>query len=145
MKYLLDVNVLVAWGWADHVDHARVDQWLAARIQEGDHELITSAIPELGFVRVSVLRGGGQVTPQQASAVLAGMLQALEQIKLIRSRARQSVEACPALLPLSRTTVWRRRLRDASERRLISIGSRARQSVDQSIEPPSGEGGYVFC
>lgn len=77
MKYLLDVNVLVACGWADHVDHARVDQWLAARIQEGDHELITSAIPELGFVRVSVLRGGGQVTPQQASAVLAGMLQAL--------------------------------------------------------------------
>ena len=23
MKYLLDVNVLLAWGWADHTDHRR--------------------------------------------------------------------------------------------------------------------------
>lgn len=77
MRYLLDVNALVAWGWADHLDHERVDVWLAGRLREGGDNLLTSAIPELGFVRVSVQRGGGQITPQQAGRVLAGMLERL--------------------------------------------------------------------
>jgi predicted nucleic acid-binding protein len=29
VKYLLDVNVLVAWGWKEHADHERVAKWLA--------------------------------------------------------------------------------------------------------------------
>jgi toxin-antitoxin system PIN domain toxin len=77
MNYLLDVNVLVAWGWADHVDHARVDAWLTAELRNNNNKIMTSAIPELGFVRVSVQRGGGQISPDQASQVLAGMLQTL--------------------------------------------------------------------
>jgi hypothetical protein len=36
MNYLLDVNVLVAWGWADHTEHRRVGLWIAAsRNQRG--------------------------------------------------------------------------------------------------------------
>jgi predicted nucleic acid-binding protein len=77
MRYLLDVNTLVAWGWEDHLDHERVDEWLADRLRMGNGELLTSAIPELGFVRVSVQRSGGQLTPQAASRVLAGMLERL--------------------------------------------------------------------
>ncbi len=77
MKYLLDVNVLVAWGWEDHLDHSRVAKWI--RSQQGDpgSTLLTSAIPQLGFVRVSVLRSKGQVSVEEAAATLDGMLKAL--------------------------------------------------------------------
>jgi predicted nucleic acid-binding protein len=39
--------------------------------------LLTSAIPELGFVRVSVQRTGGKLHVAEAAAVLGGMLKAL--------------------------------------------------------------------
>lgn len=77
MNCLPDVNVLVAWGWSDHVDHARVARWIASFTHGRSHALLTSAIPQRGFVRVSVQRSGGQVTPDLAGKTLAGMLQAL--------------------------------------------------------------------
>lgn len=77
MNYLLDVNVLVAWGWSDHPDHTRVDHWIAASLGDRRTRLVTSAIPQLGFVRVSVQRGGGQVSPDLAGGILAGMLRVL--------------------------------------------------------------------
>ncbi len=78
MKYLLDVNVLVAWGWKDHVDHERTTRWIAACKKKRGTELLTSPIPEIGFVRVSVQRSLGQVTVSEAADVLSGMLQSLE-------------------------------------------------------------------
>lgn len=77
MKYLLDVNMLVAWGWADHVDHERVARWIGARMRTPQVVLMTSAIPQLGFVRVSVQRSGGKVTAAAAGLILKGMLGAL--------------------------------------------------------------------
>jgi predicted nucleic acid-binding protein len=77
MNYLLDVNVLVAWGWADHLDHDRVVHWIAAMKKKRNTVLFTSAIPQLGFVRVSIQRCGGQLTVTLASEVLVGMLAAL--------------------------------------------------------------------
>ena len=77
MKYLLDVNVLVAWGWADHADHDRVGRWISGVKKRAEDSLLTSAIPQLGFVRVSVQRMGGQVSPEAASEVLSGMLLSL--------------------------------------------------------------------
>ncbi len=77
MKYLLDVNVLVAWGWSDHAEHDRVARWIGQECRAGRTMLLTSAIPQLGFVRVSGQRAGGQVTPEAASEVLAGLLQTL--------------------------------------------------------------------
>ena len=76
MKYLLDVNILVAWGWSDHVDHERTVTWIAAA-RRHKATLLTSPIPELGFVRVSVQRTAGRVTVQEASRTLAGMVAAL--------------------------------------------------------------------
>jgi predicted nucleic acid-binding protein len=76
VKYLLDVNVLVAWGWADHVEHERTVAWIASGKTEG-HGFLTSAIPELGFVRVSVQRAGGHISVTEAGAVLSGMLASL--------------------------------------------------------------------
>lgn len=77
MNYLLDVNVLVAWGWSDHVDHERTAAWIAAARRRKGTTLMTSAIPALGFVRVSVQRTGGRVTVADASETLAGMVAAL--------------------------------------------------------------------
>ncbi len=77
MKYLLDVNVLVAWGWMDHSDHARVATWIAKLKATPGTVLLTSAIPQLGFVRVSVQRTAGQVTPGEAGEVLRGMTDSL--------------------------------------------------------------------
>ncbi len=75
MKYLLDVNVLVAWGWSDHTDHRRVVSWIAS-VGSKDR-LLTSAIPQLGFVRVSVQRTDGLITVIEAGEVLGGMLSTL--------------------------------------------------------------------
>lgn len=47
MKYLLDVNVLIAAIWRNHPDHAMVDGWLAGK------DLVTCPISELGFLRIS--------------------------------------------------------------------------------------------
>lgn len=77
MKYLLDVNVLLAWGWADHTEHQRAASWIAAMKKKRGAGLFTSAIPELGFVRVSVQRAAGRLTVADASATLASMISAL--------------------------------------------------------------------
>lgn len=75
MNYLADVNVLVAWGWTDHVEHARVASWIAA-LPPGE-KLMTSAIPQIGFIRVSVQRTRGLVTIFEAAETLEGMLASL--------------------------------------------------------------------
>ncbi len=77
MKYLLDVNVLVAWGWSDHVEHERTVIWIASAVKQKATMLLTSAIPEIGFVRISVQRTGGHVTVKEASKTLAGMVNSL--------------------------------------------------------------------
>lgn len=77
MKYLLDVNVLLAWGWADHTEHRRTALWIAAMKRKRGAKLLTSAMPELGFVRVSVQRSAGRLSVEDASNTLASMLQSL--------------------------------------------------------------------
>ncbi|HMP73656.1 MAG TPA: hypothetical protein PKE55_10380 [Kiritimatiellia bacterium] len=76
MNLLLDVNVLIAWGWADHVDHQRVASWIG-RMKKQETVLMTSAIPQLGFIRVSVQRMRGTLSPSEASEVLTHMIHAL--------------------------------------------------------------------
>jgi uncharacterized protein len=49
MKYLLDVNALVALGFLHHEFHDRVAAWVK---NQGFPELATCSITELGFVRV---------------------------------------------------------------------------------------------
>jgi predicted nucleic acid-binding protein len=52
MKYLLDVNALVALGFLQHEFHERVAAWARTRASKGALELATCSITELGFVRV---------------------------------------------------------------------------------------------
>ena len=78
MNYLLDVNVLVAWGWSDHAEHERTARWIGDLRRRRSDWGFTSAIPQLGFVRVSGQRSGGLVTPETAGQILAGMLRRLD-------------------------------------------------------------------
>ena len=77
MNYLLDVNVLVAWGWSDHENHTRVTRWIGSFKGTRKARLWTSAIPELGFVRVSLHRAGGALDISEAVSTLASMLHSL--------------------------------------------------------------------
>jgi len=52
MRYLLDVNALVALGFLEHEFHGRVASWVGRSAARGDLELATCSITELGFVRV---------------------------------------------------------------------------------------------
>ncbi|HMD84257.1 MAG TPA: PIN domain-containing protein [Terriglobia bacterium] len=52
MKYLLDVNALVALGFLEHEFHERVAQWVRRLAAQGTPELASCSITELGFVRV---------------------------------------------------------------------------------------------
>jgi predicted nucleic acid-binding protein len=52
MKYLLDVNALVALGFLQNEFHQQVARWVRALDSKGAPELLTCSITELGFVRV---------------------------------------------------------------------------------------------
>ncbi len=104
MSYLLDVNVLITWGWSDHVDHERTRRVDRHRQKKKATKLMTSAIPELGFVRVSVQRTGGRVTVAEATETLTGMVAALGARHLLLAddqAARRFPEWCASA---SRTT-----------------------------------------
>ena len=49
MKYLLDVNALIALGFVNHQFHARIVAWLHG---EKNPAILTCSITELGFVRI---------------------------------------------------------------------------------------------
>jgi hypothetical protein len=73
MTYLLDVNALVALGFANHEFHVRVATWVAA---QGFPRLATCPITELGFVRVLAQAPAYGLTVAQARALLLRMKQA---------------------------------------------------------------------
>lgn len=52
MTYLLDVNALLALGFAPHIFHQRMEAWLAGLGAEIPIRFATCALTELGFVRI---------------------------------------------------------------------------------------------
>lgn len=52
MRYLLDVNALLALAVMEHEFHARAASWVERLGASGASELATCSITELGFVRV---------------------------------------------------------------------------------------------
>lgn len=69
MTHLLDVNVLIALAWPQHVHHAAATEWFGAAHLNG---WATTPVTESGFIRVSsnprVFPDG--VTPGQAAELL---------------------------------------------------------------------------
>jgi len=70
MKYLLDVNALLAFGIFHHVFHTRATAW-TGRLHGS--ELLTCSITELGFVRVAAQATAYGFTVAQAQTVLSSL------------------------------------------------------------------------
>ena len=73
MKYLLDVNALVALGHIHHEFHDRIVAWLQA---ENFPQLATCSITELGFVRILSQAAVYGFTVAQARSLLLQMKKA---------------------------------------------------------------------
>jgi predicted nucleic acid-binding protein len=67
MTYLLDVNALVALGFANHEFHDRMARWVRARPAP---TLATCSITELGFIRVLAQAPAYGLTVTQARTLL---------------------------------------------------------------------------
>jgi predicted nucleic acid-binding protein len=78
MKYLLDVNALVALGFLEHEFHERVARWVRGLATKGIPELTTCSITELGFVRVLAQAPQYGFTVGQASSLLQRLKTARE-------------------------------------------------------------------
>lgn len=74
MKYLLDVNALLAIALTDHEFHARVALWASAL---PPHSLATCSISELGFVRVLAKAPAYSLEVSQAAALLSRLKKAM--------------------------------------------------------------------
>jgi toxin-antitoxin system PIN domain toxin len=68
MKYLLDVNVLLAAIWVNHPDHPKTDRWIKNR------SLVTCPLSELGFLRVSTNPKALRADMKTARNLLEGFL-----------------------------------------------------------------------
>jgi len=71
MKYLFDVNVLLALAHQAHAEHQKVSLWFRS-IAPGAKAFQTCSITELGFVRVSV-QAGLEADISAAQQTLAGL------------------------------------------------------------------------
>jgi predicted nucleic acid-binding protein len=70
MKYLLDVNALIAFGVTQHQFHQRVVDWIHS--QRGS-TFLTSSVTEIGFVRVVASVAMYDLKVPQARMLLLGM------------------------------------------------------------------------
>jgi len=70
MRYLLDVNALIAFGITQHQFHQRVVRWIHS--QSGS-VFLTSSITEIGFVRVVANVAMYGLNVSQARTLLLGM------------------------------------------------------------------------
>jgi toxin-antitoxin system PIN domain toxin len=89
MKYLLDVNVLIAAIWTTHADHAKADAWIHHK------ELATCPFSEAGFLRISTHPKALQSDMATARKLLADFI------------GKHSVEFVPADLPVMQSGATR--------------------------------------
>jgi toxin-antitoxin system PIN domain toxin len=68
VSYLLDVNVLLALAWPNHVHHAAARTWFASSHEAG---WLTCGVTESGFIRVS---SNLRVTPDARTPAEAALL-----------------------------------------------------------------------
>lgn len=67
MRFLLDVNLLLASVWRSHAQHSKVSAWL-----DRQASFTTCPIVQLGFLRVS-LSPGYRAAPEDALAALSDL------------------------------------------------------------------------
>lgn len=70
MKYLLDVNALIAFGITRHQHYQRVVDWIWS---QRDSAFLTTSVTEIGFVRVVASVAMYDLNVLQAKRLLLGM------------------------------------------------------------------------
>lgn len=90
MKYLLDVNVLLAAAWAGHPQYAAADAWLRGK------SVVVCPLAELGFLRISTHK-------KAIAAPMANARKALERL-LSETKATRIADDLPALESLAETS-----------------------------------------
>jgi predicted nucleic acid-binding protein len=103
MKYLLDVNALVALGFLDHEFHRRVALWVRRLTAKGTPDLATCSITELGFVRVLAQAPQYGLTVGQACNLLR-RLKAARAVSFIFIADGQDISHLPAWVKTARQT-----------------------------------------
>jgi predicted nucleic acid-binding protein len=110
MKYLLDVNVLLAFGIFHHVFHARVVAWTAT--QHGS-ELLTCPITELGFVRVAA----------QAPTYGFTVAQAQKLLNSLKSQDTALIKFVPDGIDTAQLPVWVKTPNQTTDGHLLQLAS----------------------
>jgi toxin-antitoxin system PIN domain toxin len=54
MTKLLDINVLLALAWPQHIHHLIVKRWVLSQTSHGKLSIATCPITQLGFLRISM-------------------------------------------------------------------------------------------
>jgi uncharacterized protein len=112
--YLLDVNVLLALRYQDHVHHERASHWLESlQPKHGETPaLATCAITELGFVRIASRAAG--FAPRVAGACL----------DLVRLKKTGSFCFLPDELGAERLPAWVTKSKQTTDGHLLQLASR---------------------
>lgn len=95
MTYLLDVNALIALGFAQHEFHDRMASWVHTQ-QSESLSLATCSITELGFVRVLAQAPAYGFTVTEARNVLVRL----------KSVTRPSLQFIPDSQDIRRLPAW---------------------------------------
>ena len=105
--YLLDVNVLVALLWPNHMHHGAVIRWFG---NDGKRQFATCPLTELGFGRLSCkpTAVGKAITFSAALETLAGLFRMPNHHFL-----SESTQLHPTLLPIAAHVVGHRQVSDA--------------------------------
>src|ERR1039458_5384010 len=100
MRYLLDVNALIAYGYRKHDFHDRTGAWIQSRI--GDR-FLTCSITELGFIRVlGNVRAYGMNVAQARSLLME--LKAWKALPLAFLSDDNDISALPAWVKTPKQT-----------------------------------------
>lgn len=110
MTYLLDVNALIALGFAQHEFHDRMASWVKTQ-QSESLSLATCSITELGFVRVLAQAPAYGLTVTEARNVLVRL----------KSVTPLSLQFIPDTLDIRRLPAWVKTAKQITDGHLLQL------------------------
>jgi predicted nucleic acid-binding protein len=119
VRYLADVNVLVALAWQAHACHDQVENWIRSLQSLPDSVLLTCAITELGFLRVSLQIPGYSLDIITAQRALSSM----------KSARRLRHEFVPDAISGSSLPAWAKTPRHLTDAHLAQIAASAQAQL----------------
>lgn len=126
MRYLLDVNALIALGITRHQFHDRVTTWLSSLAADGIPKLATCSITELGFVRIV----------SQVSAYNVTLEQAKTQLSRLKEVDRYDITFLPDGNDVSKLPTWVSTSKQTTDGHLVGLATRQKcllATLDEGI------------